>query len=117
MDEYERKFQAALDEMQAAGIWRSNAYPPGLRLLRSVGLKPRPAYYLPFIKVALPNAIFVSVVWGLMMRFWWGWRGQGSPLSDIAIFALLFGALSGLFMALWAARTKKRHKLSDWQSL
>ena len=114
MDEYERKFQAALDEMKAAGIWRGNAYPPGLRLLRSVGLKPRPAYYLPFIKVALPNAIFFSVVWGLIMWFW-EWRGQGTPLSPIS--ALLFGALSGLFMALWVARTKKRHKLSDWQSL
>ena len=69
MDEYERKFQAALDEMKAAGIGRGNAYPPGLRLLRSIGLKPRPAYYLPFIKVALPNAIFSGVVWELMMWF------------------------------------------------
>jgi membrane associated rhomboid family serine protease len=117
MDEYERKFQAALDEMKAAGIGRGNAYPPGLRLLRGVGLKPRPAYYVPFIKVALPHAIFSGVVWGLMMWFWWGRRGQWSPLSDIAIFALLAGALSGLFMAIWVARTKKRHKLSDWQSL
>ena len=116
MDEYERKFQAALDEMKAAGIWRSNAYPPGLRLVRSIGLKPRPAYYLPFIKVALPNAIFFSVVYGLMMWFW-EWRGQGTPLSDIAISPLLVGALPGLFMALWVTRTKKRHKLSDWQSL
>ena len=116
MDEYERKFQAALDEMKAAGIGRSNAYPPGLRLLRSVGLKPRPAYYLPFIKVALPNAIYFSVVYGLIMWFW-EWRGQETPLSDIAISALLVGALPGLSIALWVAITKKRHKLSDWQSL
>ena len=116
MDEYERKFQAALDEMKAAGIGRSNAYPPGLRLLRSVGLKPRPTYYLPFIKVALHSAVFFSVVYGLIMWFW-EWRGQGTPLSDIAISVLLTSALYGLFTALWDARTKKRHKLSDWQSL
>lgn len=116
MDEYERKFQAALDEMKAAGIGRGNAHPPSLRLSRSVGLKPRPAYYLPFIKVALPNAIFFGVVWGLIMWFW-AWRGQGLPLSLAAIAALLGGALYGLFTALWVARTKKRHKLSDWQSL
>ncbi len=112
MDEYERKIQAALDEMKAAGIGRSNAYPPGLRLSRSVGLKPRPAYYLPFIKVALPSAIFFSVSYGLMMWFW-EWRDQGSPLSLAVIAALLGGALSGLFMALWVARIKKRHKLND----
>ena len=116
MDEYERKFQAALDEMKAAGIGRGNAYPPGLRLLRSIGLKPRPAYYLPFIKVALPNAIYFSMVFGLIMWFW-EWRGQGTPLSLVVTAALVGGASYGLVKALWDARTKKRHKLSDWQSL
>ena len=62
MDEYERKFQAALDEMQAAGIWRGNALSARLTPVRSIGLKPRPAYYVPFIKVALHQRYF-SLAW------------------------------------------------------
>ena len=44
MSEYERKFEAALNELQATEMWASNYAPPVLMVLRKAGIKVPPPH-------------------------------------------------------------------------
>ncbi|MDO6729431.1 DUF6404 family protein [Marinovum sp. 2_MG-2023] len=114
--EYERRWTAAQAEMTSAGVWQSNATPPVILLLRRLGLRPRPPYYIGFWQLALVYGAFFSVFWGLLMWFLdWSARGMSVPAALLS--SLVAGTLFGLILSTLTHRSRKRHGLRNWNDL
>ena len=113
---YTRRFNAALAETDAAGIWRSNAFPPLLHGLRKLGLKPRPPHYMVFWRSAALMSVFFGTVWGLIMQIIL-WGPQGQPAQTSFTSAALTGLAFGLAMASYYAWGRRRYGLSKWHAL
>ena len=122
MNEYERKFQAAQNELIQAGIWRRDTPPLTLRVMRKLGLKSRPSYYHPYWQ------LFIQL--GLFMTFWIAvyhvisqllWSKSDTPWIKLAGEGLLGGAIAGLLFGalvpLVLVGIAKKNNLSSWQSL
>jgi hypothetical protein len=114
--DYARKFEAAVAEMDAAGIWRSNSLPPYLKLGRKLGFELPPPYYQPFASVAVVFGLYFGTIWGILMSVVM-WRPQAMPVALQIITATLAGFSFGLAMALWYRHVHKKHGLSQWQDL
>ncbi len=116
MTDHQRKFVAALAELERTKIWPSNYNPPLLRLQRRLGWPARPPHYAPFWGIVVGYGIWFGVVWGLLMWFA-AWRGQGF-LPVVAIGTAAFaGALFGGMMALYYRISHRKHGLSRWEDL
>lgn len=116
MNEYERKFDAAMAEMAATNMWRSNYAPPLMSLQRRMGWLVRPPLYASFWRVVLGYALWFGPIWGVLMWFT-SWRGQGFSVM-VAVGASAFaGLLFGLLLALFYAKARRKHRLSRWEDL
>jgi hypothetical protein len=116
MTTYDIKYQSAIDELISAGKSSMAANPPIMRLMRKMGLKPRPVYYLGFWKTFFLFGIMFSFIWGCFMYFFF-WQNTSTQLGVYFIASLFAGMLFGLLMSAYCQREKKRCKLSDWDSL
>lgn len=114
--EFERKRDAALAELDAAGIWRSNAYPPLYRLLHRLGVAIPLSHYQPFMVNLLFQGLWFGSAWGLLMWFT-RWSSDGTTLQSALLTAAFAGLFFGLFMAVYCAIQRRRHGLSRWQDL
>ncbi len=76
MSDYDRKYQAALDELGQTGIWPSNYEPPATKVSRYFGRPARPPHYESFLKIFLSYGIWFGCAWGALM---WvlSWRAEG----------------------------------------
>lgn len=112
----ERRFQAALDEMNRAGIWPSNANPPVLQMLRKMGIAARPPHYGRFWPRFFGFAAFFGPIWGLLM---WAaqWQGDGMSAGLAVAASALAGCLFSILMSGYYAISRKRAKLSNWDDL
>ncbi|MBL4812276.1 MAG: hypothetical protein JKX69_07970 [Rhodobacteraceae bacterium] len=116
MDLYEDRLQKANDELARAGIWASNANPPYTKMLRQLGLKPRPPHYVSFWEIVIVQGILFGVLWGIII--WlsvWSVQGVAAIVSIIAAFSA--GALFGFCMALYYRYGRKRYGLRTWEAL
>ncbi|MDF3416286.1 hypothetical protein HKX54_17585 [Sulfitobacter sp. M57] len=116
MTEYDRKFAAALAELQATDMWDTNYNPPLLRVQRRLGWSARPPHYAPFWRIWSGYALWFGLVWGVAMWFII-WRGQGFSPASAAGAAALAGIIFGGLMAGYFARARHRYKLSRWEEL
>jgi len=116
MSDYQRKLDAAMKELRDAGVWKSNANPPYLRLMLKLGLTPRPPHYAAFFQIVVTQGVWFGAAWGGLMWFW-QWQSQGLPFGLALFAALAAGSLFGVAMAFIYAKGRKKHSLSDWQSL
>ncbi|MFC6588266.1 DUF6404 family protein [Sulfitobacter pacificus] len=116
MTEYARRFAAAMAELEATKIWRSNYNPPMMKLQRRLGWKMRPPHYARFWRIAVGYALWFGPVWGVLMWFA-SWRGQGFSLLSAVGASAVAGILFGVLMAAYYARARRRHKLSKWEDL
>ena len=116
MSDYETRFDAALSELEVAGIWRSNAQPPYVWVMRSVDLHPRLPHYLPFWRAALGQGVFFGAFWGLIM-YATTWGPQNLPMGVMFVSSVIAGMFFGLFMALYYKHCRRRYNLSDWEDL
>ncbi len=57
---YHSKLIAAHEELEQAGIWKSNFNPPLFRLLRKLGVKYPPPYYRSFQSNFLTSFVFFT---------------------------------------------------------
>lgn len=116
MSDFERKHAAAMKELEATGIWRSNYAPPIYHLYRALGLKVRPPHYAGLLAGILGQGVFFGVVWGLFM--WWSqWRGTDLPVQGMLLSAVFAGALFGGVMAVAYAYGRRKWKLTAWDDL
>jgi len=116
MSEYERKFEAALNELQATEMWASNYAPPVLMVLRKAGIKVPPPHYLGFGKVIVCYGVFFAAAWGVVMWFF-KWQAEGFAVSAAIGASVMAGAIFGCAMAAIYARARRRWKLSKWEDL
>ena len=116
MSEYERKHDAAMKELAATGIWRSNYAPPIYLVYRALGLKVRPPHYAGLVAGMLGQGLFFGVVWGLFM--WWSqWRGTDLPVRGMLLSAVFAGAFFGGVMTVAYAYGRRKWKLTAWDDL
>ncbi len=114
--DYARKFDAAVAEINNAGVRGWNGVPPSLRLSRKMGFKQRPPYYVPFGKMAVSSAIYFAVTWGVFMHLV-QWRAQAVSISGQVLISTLAGLAFGLSMALWYRFVRRKNRLSSWDDL
>ena len=114
--DYERRYAAAVAEMQRAGISRWNGEPPEVRLMRRLGLRPRPRHYQSFMSVMLQNWLGFSLVWGAVM-YLGQWKYSGQWLFIAFGITLIAGLLYGIGMASVHSQAVRKHRLSRWEDL
>jgi hypothetical protein len=115
MSDYERRFKAAMAELEALEVWPSSSNPPYARLLRYAGFSPLPPHYSSFWKVCLTQAVFFGIIWGVWMWFT-QWSGEDLSSAEVLLSALSAGFFFGLSMAFYYAYGKRRYSLSRWEN-
>ena len=114
MNDYERRFTAALAELESFDIWPSNSNPPYVRLLKYLGFSPLPPHYSSFWKVCLTQAAWFGIFWGIWMWFT-QWSGENSSNAEVLLSASSAGCFFGLSMSFYYAYGKRRYSLSRWE--
>lgn len=112
--EFDRKLQAALAELEAAGLTGSSYDLPLDRGLRKLGLRLRPSHYQSFTLNALKWFGFFAAVTSATM---WALDVSDRDPLLILIQVSIGGVLFGMFMALCHRRDRRKHRLSDWDAL
>lgn len=116
MNDHERKFQAAMNELEQSGMWRSNYAPIVMRIQRRLGQEVRPPHYASFMSTAIGYAFWFGGVWGILMWFA-QWQAQGYTISAAVISAAFAGILFGAMIAGYYRWSGRKHGLSDWGDL
>ena len=116
MNTFERKYAAAMTELQATEMWPSNYDPPINRLYRKFGTQVRPPHYVQFWRALLGQGVFFGIFWGVLMWVF-EWRGSGMPIAGMVSSVLLAGAIFGATMAGMYAHGRKKWKLTAWDDL
>jgi len=113
---FEKRKEAAMQELKESGIWKSNSMPPALIILWKLGVKAKPPHYNSFLKNALSMGLWFAAVWGVLM---WlvQWRSMGLPVSGAIASALVAGVIFGLAMAAYYKSSARKHQLSNWVDL
>ena len=115
-NEYDRRFAAASRELDDAGIRGLKAIPPETRILRRLGLSPRPPSYKPllwyFASEAVIFAVLYSVLLGPLFR-----TEFGRPITDSLVEAGIASLVYAAGMTAIQLRRRKRHRLSRWDQL
>jgi len=114
--DYIRRLDAALAELDQAGITRANSTPPLFHLAKRLGLKPRTPHYMSFARAVLLTGPFFGLLWGLVMWIF-VWSAQGLPAVVAVLASVLAGALFGLLMAGYYRRSSGNSELSRWEDL
>ncbi|MCL1037152.1 DUF6404 family protein [Shewanella submarina] len=110
--ELPKPFIKAEQEMQRAGVWPGILYP----LMKRLGEPIRPFPYRPFILNLTQTALWVTLVFALVMYFGF-WQQKGIPLALVFMVAAQVGIVAGILVGLYGVLPAKRKKLSSWQSL
>ncbi len=113
---YEEKCEFAIQELEAAKIWKSNYNPPIVKLARKLGFKVPFPHYNSFLSNALSTGIYFGLAWGLFMYFF-AWNKQNMSPSVMLATALFAGAFFGLSMACYYRYSFKKHKLTPWHEI
>ncbi|MEM7732705.1 MAG: DUF6404 family protein [Pseudomonadota bacterium] len=113
-NDYDRRFDAAVQEMHEKGL--SQSIPLPVLLLRRLGKRPRPPHYDRFWRAALVQGGFFGPVFGFFM-YLLVWRNDGMPPAAALLIAVLSGVLFGVTMALYYRWVKSHHTLTDWNKL
>lgn len=114
--DYERRYAAAVAEMQRAGVRRWIGEPPQVRLMRRMGFRPRPPHYQSFMSVMLKMWLSFSIFWGAGM-YLVRWQYSAQSLSIALPITLIAGWLYGMGMASVHLQAIRRLRLSRWEDL
>lgn len=113
---HEKRYQAALAELRAAGVSMRVALPPYVHLLRWLDLEIRPPHYDTFRHNLQVSGTIFGVIWSLLM-YLFIWRGQDMPLPVIIGLTGLAILFFGTLMAGYYTWQKRRFGLSEWERL
>jgi hypothetical protein len=114
--EFQRKLQAALQELSETGMWSANYNPLASMIFRFIGFRVRPPHYMSARGIFLYMMAWFAPLFGYVM-YMWQWRWMGVSVWMAIIIALFAGALFGAAMAWVITRDRRKHKLSDWDDL
>lgn len=116
MDDYQRRFEAAVHELEAAGIKPSKANAFGTHALRKLGFRVRPSAYSKFWAAAAYHGAFFGVTWGVLM-YLFTWTEQGHSVAHAVFVSCIAGLLFGVAMAVLTKWSQKRYALKKWEEL
>lgn len=114
--DFDRRLQAARNEMLLAGMRPFQASPPLVRLLWSLGFRLRPPFYQRFSVNALISGAVFATLFGLIMHF-----RDTNALSlhwgGAVVQTMVAGVFFGLTMSSFTAWQAKDKGLSRWEDL
>lgn len=113
---FKEKKDFAIKELEQAGIWRSNYYPPYLRILHALSINSRFPHYNSFISNLLSMSTFFALVWGTVMYAFF-WSERSATISFMLISSITAGLLFGFFMATYYKHGNKKHNLTAWDEI
>jgi uncharacterized membrane protein len=113
---FEEKYGRAIQELEAAKIWKSNYNPPLMRLFHKLGLKVRLPHYNSFLSNLVIMGTFFGFFFGLLMYFD-TWRTQEIPVGRITIAIAIAGICFGVSMAVYYKYSAYRNKLTSWEKI
>jgi|JI8StandDraft_1071087.scaffolds.fasta_scaffold389976_1 hypothetical protein len=116
MMNFEEKRRLAMQELDNAHIWKSNYYPPFIRMLHLLGYKVPLPHYNSFLNNALSTGLFFGLLWGGMM-YVLIWRAQAISLNVILLTSVFAGASFGLILASYYKYGFKKHQLTPWDQI
>lgn len=109
---FEKRKEAALQELNESGILKLNSLPPVLILLWKLGIKSKPPHYDSFLNNTFSMGMWFAVVWGVLM-----WLFEGFSVSGAVLSSLVAGVFFGIAMASYFKVSARKHKLSNWIDL
>lgn len=116
MSDYDRRYAAAMRELEATQMWRANYAPPLLLLQRKWGFHPRPPHYQKAWWTILVYGGVFAVVWGVAMSaVVWPEMEMGITIATAIAASLGGGAIFGIAMAFAYWRMRRKWKLSRWE--
>ena len=113
---FEKRKEAAMQELKESGIRKSNGIPPALLIFWKLGIRVRPPHYNSFLKNALSAGFWFAVLFGVLMWFL-QWRSMGFGVSGAVATASVAGIFFGVIMAAHYKSSARRHRLSNWADL
>ena len=114
---FKRKLSLAFQEMEEAGIARSNYLPLLYGLLLRFGVERPPPHYCPMLQNVVISATWFAPVWGVLMWLL-VWSGTGaSGVTYAVLAALVGGVLYGVGMGVYYRRSARAHHLTPWRGL
>ena len=116
MTEYDRRFDAAVQEMDVAGLWKINSIPPYIWFFRALRFSVRPLHYVTPWKVFIGETLFFAALMGFINTLFTT-GDLATSVFDVMYKSLIAGGLFGLFMLASTILVRKRHNLSRWDSL
>jgi hypothetical protein len=108
------KLDSYKQHMAAQGVGESTAFPPGWRLLWSVGLQVPPPLFLSFFPLATVTGGIFGPVFGFTV---WLLQNRGAremPVEHGLSVALVAGVGFGLAMAAYYRHMARKHRLGSW---
>ena len=116
LSDYERKYNAAKNELLEKGIEPNQVDTWPIRLMRRVGLRPRNPWYVSFKQWAWVNGILFGVGFFLLSWLLNGENHIFQPLLSAVIAAPLYGlAMAWFFTSMQKGKLKTG--LTDWNAL
>ncbi len=111
------KLESAIKEIDKTGIWKSNYYPPIIKLLHKLGIKIPLPHYNSFLNNFLMMGTGFGVIWGLFMYFFVWNKMVGMPIIYQVLIGVVAGVFFGLSLAGYYRYGAEKHGLSSWDSL
>ncbi|MEO9655417.1 DUF6404 family protein [Marinomonas dokdonensis] len=109
---FKEKLQAAHAELEERKVWRSNYLPPMFSLLRVIGIKVPPPYYLNFHLNVLIAFIYLTSIMLIVFSL-----GQDATIQAAFDKSVVWGFAYGVFMAIFYKIRSRKLQLTPWSSL
>jgi len=114
--EFERRFQAAIKELEAAGVKPVAANPPMTRAARTLGLRVKPPFYMDFQQLSCFMGLPFGVFWGVFMYFGF-WKSADMPMSAVLGSSVIAAVFFGCGMAWFINGRRKLLSFRPWDEL
>lgn len=115
-EEFERKYMAAMKQLESSDIWRSSYSPPIHSIARKLGLKSRPPHFNTYSRNALHFGVLFAVLIG-----WLEWTEKMPNDSIFSLgstaFVLCCSLIGGLGMATYYKSSSEKNGLLKWDEL
>ncbi|WP_133502010.1 DUF6404 family protein [Marinomonas balearica] len=109
---FEVRLQMAHDELEKRGVWRSNYNPPIYSLLRRLGIKLPPPYFLSFHANVIVNFVYMLALASIIFAF-----TQGGFDASVFDKTLLWSIAYSIFMAVFYLWRRTQLKLGAWKNI
>lgn len=114
--DYELRLQAALDELDNRGVWKSNSRPPYFRLARRMGWPIKPPYYSSIAFNATFSCALFGFFWGVIMWIF-VWSHGDISIKEALFSTLNIALIVGLLTSMMTYASVRFRRLTPWDKL